>query len=695
MPLVNRSGDPASDWLGPALAEVVGAELHAGGGPRLIPVEDVARMRRELGLTAASRLDGAASARVRADLHADYAVTGELVAGPARALRLILRFVDLSSGKTLAEADERGDEGEVATLAYRAGQRLRVGLGERMLDEHDGEVARAALPTKPDAVRAYGLGLFALQRGENADALRAFEEAGALDPQHAWSQMMVANAAKLLGLERRAREAAARAQTLVNGLDREQQLWIEALYRDLQHDYGRAIELYRALVSFFPERVEYALQLARAQARARRGADCRATLEALRRQPLSDPADPSIDNVEAWCFETGGDFGKERELAARGAKHAEERGARLLAATAQSLEGEALRNLGRLDEAMARQAAAQRTFHELGDPGGEARTLLLQGAILRARRQNAECKQRHEAALAIYRRTGNRSGELWALNNLAAVVEPQRARVLYGEARAIAIEAGDTTGRLNATLNLAILDATAGNVTAANVGFANALTIARELGNPAQEAMLLMNLCSNQQRAGDADAALASCERARALMQTGGNGNRAMLDVIEEGVLIDKGARGRAEATAREAVAQARLLRSPVVEALAETTLAQALRVGRRVSEAAQAVARARALLPTGADQEIEVLLGLESARVQAAAGNRAVREAAARSLEAAAERAQAAGLVLEEREARLARCEVTRAFDRCGGAVEALAREARAAGDLWIARKATALSKR
>jgi tetratricopeptide (TPR) repeat protein len=697
LPLAGSAANGDSAWLGPVLAEVVGAGLHAAGGPRLVPIEDIARMLRELALPTTATLPAEARRRVQADLRADYVVSGEIIPAGGGALRLVLRLVDLATGRTLATADERGDQASLAALAMRASAQLRLGIGARTLATSDGEAARAALPTRPDALRAYGRGLFALQLGDNVQAARWFGEAATLEPEHAYSHLMLAMARRSAGDVRKAEAAAARAFALSAGLERDEQLTIEAVYRELHHEYDRAVEIYRALLSFFPDRVDWALGLARVQAHARRPADCQATLEALRRLPPPDAEDPSIDVAEAWCVEVGGDYDKMRTFAARARERAEKRGARLLAARAGILEAHALLRQGQPDTAMQRLVDAQAVFHELGDTGMEVRAIVAQGDLWNDRRNFAKARERYEKVLPTVQAEGDVQTELELLNNLAIGAEPTRARTLYQQVMELARSNDDPFGVILATSNLAMLDANNDEMTAAVKGYTETLRLARQLGAHMFEALSLDNLCGCMRRTGDPAGALANCDQAAAIYAKSSNRTETVsLALTRAAVLDDLGRHAAAAATARQAASDAHTHGATPIEVMALSELATALVNERRLREAGEAIATARARLATESQTEAAVYVALAAARLQAvAAHTAAARLAAAQAAAQAAELAHAGSFITNEREARLLQYQLSYAAGQATEAkapLTALESASRRAGDLLVARRAAAL---
>jgi tetratricopeptide (TPR) repeat protein len=700
LPLAGATDDA---WLGSAAAEVVGAGLHAAGGPSLVPGHDVTRMLRELALPREARLSAEARQRVRDDLHADFAVGGEYRRQRGTSVRLVLRLIDLASGRALAAADEAGDESALAALAVRASVRLRVGLGVRPLTAHDEEAARALLPTQLDAIRAYGRGLNARQLGNNVDAARWLDTATQLAPDHAYAQLTLATTLTDLGETRKAETAAARAFASSHNFEREEQLWFEAFYRERHRDYDRAIELYRALIAMDPNYVDWTLRLSSLQILAQHRRDCGPTLAALRRLPPPDPADPNIDLAEGWCAHEFNDYRLVRASAERAQAEAERRGARLLVARAQFLEGVALAKLGDPDEALHYHRAAQPVFHALGDRAMEARSLTAQGDIFHTRHQLVEALKLAEAALPLYRAEGDIPSELVTLNGIAVAIgssDPARARALYNEVLAKTRADQDQNVIMLVLANRAALDLTRGEVTTAIEDETASLRLARQYGGQGLKMMDLMNLCSTRARATDTVAALAACDEAAEIELATGNSSRtADIAVDKTLALLASGAWEAAETTARQALQEALRAGDVAVEVTARLELAQAQVRAGRVGAASEAIAAARARVGAAQDPEVAVLLAITAARVQAASAHSpAARAAAANAAGEAATQAHAAGFILHERDARLLQYEIEYSAGhqaRVSAPLSELEHEARRAGDLLIARQASVLLHR
>src|SRR6185295_5063123 len=101
----NLSGKAEFAWLSTAFAEMLGSELSAGERLRVIPSENVARTRMELGPAEVDSLATEPLARVQKSLGADILVVGTYLALGDKGIekvRLDVRIEDASLGRTLS-----------------------------------------------------------------------------------------------------------------------------------------------------------------------------------------------------------------------------------------------------------------------------------------------------------------------------------------------------------------------------------------------------------------------------------------------------------------------------------------------------------------------------------------------------------------------------------------------------------------
>src|SRR5246127_3118311 len=100
----------------------------------------------------------------------------------------------------------------------------------------------------------------------------------------------------------------------------------------MSREWDKAIEIYRALVDFFPDNSDYGLALANAQLGANKWKEALETIATLRALPPPLRDNPKIDLVETDAARARGDNKRAEIALARAAEKAQLVGASLLLA---------------------------------------------------------------------------------------------------------------------------------------------------------------------------------------------------------------------------------------------------------------------------------------------------------------------------------------------------------------------------
>src|SRR5271170_3579956 len=277
----NLSGRPEEGWLSTALAEMLTTELEAGEKLRLVSGEDIARTKLDLPLADADSLSRNTLARLHKDLDSDLIVLGSYTAlgeKPGTPIRLDVRLQDTSAGETIADVAVVGSEADLFDLASEAGSRLREKLGVEAVSPVEAVSVRASSPSNRDAARLYSEGLGRLRVFDAQEARDLLQRAIAADPKFSLAHSALAEAWSRLGYDKKAQQEARQAYDLSANLSREDRLAVEGRYRDIDHEFEKAIEVYRALFTLFPDNLDYGLKLAAAQIRGGKGHDAMATV---------------------------------------------------------------------------------------------------------------------------------------------------------------------------------------------------------------------------------------------------------------------------------------------------------------------------------------------------------------------------------------------------------------------------------
>ena len=522
----NLTARPEQAWLSTAFAEMLSTELAAGGRLRTIPGENVARARKELVLGEAHTYSKETLAKIRNYLGADYVVTGSyLTAGQGAdgELRLDLRLQDARSGEVMVSMPETGTEGKLIELVSQAGSDLRAKLG--IGDIPGAEITRVAatVPKNVDAARLYLEGLDKLRELNPGGARTLLQKAAAAEPQHPLIHAALAEAWSQLGYDEKSRAEARLAASLSERLPQSDQLWVEGRFRESTHEWDKAVDVYRTLVGFYPDNIEYGLRLASAQSSAGKQKDALETISKLRSLPPPANSDPRIDLVEADADEISGNFKHEKELAARALTEARNRGASLLGARAQYAAAWAALNLGEMADAARFAEVARATYIAAGDRNGEANLVRMLGTVHLMKGELSSALTSYQDSLALARKVGNRYSEAAALNQIATTLQRQgnhdTALKHYQESLAIIHEIGNRPGEGTAANNIANILWSRGDLTGARHMYDRAVLIAQELGDRSSEAGSTVNIAHILFQQGDLKGAREKIDHAIPLAQ--------------------------------------------------------------------------------------------------------------------------------------------------------------------------------
>jgi DNA-binding winged helix-turn-helix (wHTH) protein/tetratricopeptide (TPR) repeat protein len=735
----NLSGRPDEAWLSTAISEMLTTELAAGQKLRMIPGENVARMKINLSLPDADSYGQQTLAEIHKNLNADDIVLGSYIPLGKGQIRLDLRLQD-TQGEILAAVSEKGSEEQIDDLVTRAGAELREKLGVGAVSMAEAAVVRATLPSNREAAQLYSEGLAKMRSFDNLGARDAFEKAIATEPNFALSHSALAAALANLGYDAKAREEAKRAFDLSASLGSEERLWIEGHYREMADELDKAVETYRKLFQLFPDNLEYGLRLAHAQYHAARGQDTLATVGALRRLAAPARDDPRIDVMEADAYFLLGDYKRYQGVAARAAEKAEAAGARLLEAEALADDCWGLKVLGQPKEAMATCEKARQIFTEAGDRAFAAAVLNQIAVVLQEQGDFAAAKSKLDEALSISREVGDRDSTAAELGNLAAILHSQGdvggAKTMYGQVVGIYKENGDEEGASIALGDIGGVLVDMGDVSGARAKLQESLALARESGNKGQEAVDSSSLGEVLYLQGDLAGARNLLEPAELVLgQTGDKkddayalwvwgrvlsaqgdlaGARkkyqealhirteagekeevAQSQVALADLTIEEGHPTDAETPCRSAIEEFRAEKARDVEILAHAVLVRALlEMGTSpdlLKKAQKEVDAARPLAAKSQNVGIRLEMMIVAARVRAARGYSSEAE---KSLRAALAESTKYGFVPYEFESRLALGQAeTRSGKTAAGRARlaSLGKDATAKGFALIARKAAA----
>ena len=515
----NLTGRPEHSWLSTAFAEMLSTELEAGGRLRVVPGENVVRARTELNLREANTYSKETLDKIRNYLGVDYAVTGSyLEQGAGGEVRLDMRLQDVRSGEVMASIPEMGTESNLIELLSQAGADLRTKLGISEIPGTEITKVAATVPKNATAARLYSEGLEKLRELDPGGARDFLEKAATTEPQHPLIHAALAEAWSQLGYDEKSRSEARLAASLSEKLPQSDQLWVEGHFRESTHEWDKAIDIYRTLLGFYPDNIEYGLRLASAQSNAGQQKDALETIRKLRRFPAPANGDPRIDLAEADAHEISGDFKREEELAIHALEEARTRGARLLGARAQYAAAWAALNLGEMADAAKSAEDARATYVASGDRNGEANMLRMLGTVHLMHGDLSTALNSYQQSLALARKVGNRYSEAAALNQIATTLQRQghhdEALQRYQQSLDIIHEIGNRGSEATAVNNIANILWSRGDLAGARKMYDRAVVIAQELGDRNIEAGSTVNIAHILMQQGDLKGAQQKIEQA-------------------------------------------------------------------------------------------------------------------------------------------------------------------------------------
>jgi DNA-binding winged helix-turn-helix (wHTH) protein/tetratricopeptide (TPR) repeat protein len=420
----NLSQNAKDAWLGPALVEMLGAEIALGDRVFVLPDEIVRPARAGLSVPLAGGYAPQSLATLRKRVGADYVLSGSyLVSGAAEApaLRIDLALQDAATGKAIASVSQSGPVADLSAVVTRTGAALRSAAGLQPASAEALQSIANAQPPNLDVARRVGFALDALHRNDPARARDELLDAIAEAPGYAPAYSYLAQAWTALGYGTKAAAAAEQAAAHAQGLPEEQRLHIELQRQATQHAWQKAADAARALVALKPENPDYRLRLIQLLIGADQIPDATAVLDALRKLPGAD-TDPRFALAAADVAGARDDVKTVAAHAREALKLAQARDAPGQIADAELRLGTALFYLGEADEARRMLNLAIVGYQRIGNPSGEADARESLGKSFAGSSEGDAAREQYQRAMAIYRSIGDLGGTTTAYTDLSRML---------------------------------------------------------------------------------------------------------------------------------------------------------------------------------------------------------------------------------------------------------------------------------
>jgi len=480
MPFHNASGDPAMNWLGSSLSDMLSTDIGQSARLRMVSSNRLQQVLHDLHISSQSQADVATLRRLAEFTNADTIVYGQYTK-IGDAIRIDATVLDLqrdsSSTVRTDVANEKQLLGGIDQLANDVRQRL-IANPEILKDLQ----AHALRPSTSSiqALRDYDDGLQLSRQGKNLDAVKQFEAATSEDANFALAFSKLGETYSNLGYDDRAEKASRRAMELSDSLPAQEKYLIQANHARITNDTQKALAAYENLAKVNPE-------------------------------------DADVQFALAGLYEQASNFDQARQYLARVLSHDPKNVDALLASG--RVEIKASNPQGGLDFL----TRALNLAIQLDNQQQKATILQATGIGYGMLDRPEDALRNYQESLAIKKQIGDKRGIAASLEEIALIQDttghPDAALASYKESLAVRREIGDKEGIGNTLIDTGASYHDHGRPDEALKYFTDALQIERDLGNETNQALCLHNIGSIRLDKGEYQDALTYLEQALQLRE--------------------------------------------------------------------------------------------------------------------------------------------------------------------------------
>jgi eukaryotic-like serine/threonine-protein kinase len=261
LPFRNASGDPALDWLGNYVAEMLQTQVGQSARVRIISPERVHQVLADLRISPDTSIDPSTVRRVAESSSADTLVWGQYSKFGDQ-LRIDATVQDLKHDRSVPLKIEGLAQQEIPVAIDRLGASIRKNLSVSpdVLKELK---ASSFQPTSKsvEALRDYNQGVQLLREGRNLEAIKILQVAIKEDPLFALAYSRLADAHSTLGYDSDAEQASRKAVELSQKLPLAESYLIGATHARIVRDDKKAIQAYENLSKTLPDNPEVQYEL--------------------------------------------------------------------------------------------------------------------------------------------------------------------------------------------------------------------------------------------------------------------------------------------------------------------------------------------------------------------------------------------------------------------------------------------------
>lgn len=405
----NLSGNAKDVWIGPALSEMLSAELNVMPDVRIVPDELVREVREQPAAQSEAGFPAAVLSRLSQLLKADFVLSGSYSVEGANEdapLRIEIALQDVHSGRQLKVPVVNSRLSGLMSLASEIGKNLRQTLGGPGPNQRSIDMIAGAQPPSIGVARRIGFALDALHDYDAARARDELLQAIAEAPGYGLSYVYLSQAWAALGYHEKALAAAEQAVGHAEHFTPEQRLLADAMVAESRADWTRAARLYESLSNLKPQEPDYFLKRIDAQIAGGMATQAEVTLTDLRRLQGID-ADPRVELAAARIARTLDDARGEAEHAQLAVENAKQREATGLLADAQLMVADAQARLGQLSDAHATLELGVSNYRAIQNPRGEINVRRALGRIASSEHNTPGAREEYQRAMALAQSIGD------------------------------------------------------------------------------------------------------------------------------------------------------------------------------------------------------------------------------------------------------------------------------------------------
>ena len=455
LPFHNASGDPAWNWLGPSLGDMLSTDVGQSAHLRTVSPDRLQQVLHDLKIAPDTALDATILRRVAEFANADIVVSGQY-AKLGDQVRIDATLQDLKHGRTVSLKAEAPNQQQLSAAIDKLADNIRqnLSLSPDLVKELRSQSFKPN-SSSVEALRDYNQGVQMLRQGNNLDALKSLQAATTEDPQFALAFSKLGEAYSMLGYDSDAEQASRRAMDLSQDLPLAEKYLIEASHARVIKDNTKATAAYENLAKSFPDDIDVQFAL-------------------------------------GSLYENAGNFDEARQHYAK-----------VLAADGKNIDG--LLAMGRIEIKAGNPQAgldplgkAKNLSIDVNNEEQEALILQATGIAYKHLNKPAEALRNYEDSIAINRRLGQKRGVAASLDEIAQIQDSMGktddALKSYNEALDIRREIGAKKEAGDTIINIASEYTDRGLYDKALPMFKEALQIQRDAGDEAYQALCLNNI---------------------------------------------------------------------------------------------------------------------------------------------------------------------------------------------------------